>query len=94
MIGGGPIVTECLLVKAGLRPLEALETATLRPAIYFEMENDLGLISEGMLADLVLLDANPLDDIGNTRKINSVIKQGKLYSRKDLDKMLEDLDKQ
>ena len=80
-----------VLVEAGLSPLDALKTATVNPAKYFNLENELGTISENKWADLVILDASPLDDITNTQRINAVIKQGKYYNRKDLDKKLEDL---
>lgn len=80
-----------LLVKSGLSPMESLEAATLAPAKYFNMENELGLIQEGYLADLVLLDANPLEDIANTQKINSVIRNGKLRTRSDLDELFKSL---
>lgn len=53
-----------LLVEAGLTPLEALKTATLNPARYFGMENELGSIEEGMWADLIMLNSNPLVDSG------------------------------
>lgn len=76
-----------VLVKAGLSPLDALKTATINPARYFNLETELGSIQETMWADLLILDSNPLENIQNTKKINAVIKQGKLYSRKDLDKM-------
>jgi len=70
-----------IYVDAGMTPLEALASATTTPAKWFDMENELGLIKEGMLADLLILDANPLDDIRNTREINSVIKAGALTDR-------------
>ena len=82
-----------LLTKAGLAPMEILKAATYNPAKYFDMENELGLIKEGYWADLVLLDADPLADIDNTRKIQAVFKQGKYYSRSDLDAMLDGLDR-
>ncbi len=70
------------LVRAGLSNLEALQTATLNPAIYFELEGQLGRLEEGYWADLVLLTENPLDDIANTKKIATVIKQGVVYDPK------------
>lgn len=82
-----------LLVKAGLSPMDAIEAATLNPARYFEMQDSLGLIAEQMLADLVLLDANPLENISNTKKINAIVRNGKYYSRQALDEKLEKLDK-
>jgi imidazolonepropionase-like amidohydrolase len=81
-----------LLVKAGLKPMQALQTATLNPARYLERQKDFGTIELGKLADLVLLDADPLKDIKNTKKIASVIVRGKLLIRKELDKMLADVE--
>jgi imidazolonepropionase-like amidohydrolase len=77
------------LVGAGLTPRDALEAATLAPARFFEAEKDLGSIDKGKLADMVLLDANPLDNIRNVRKVQAVFSHGKYYSRKDLDAILE-----
>jgi len=75
-------------VAAGFTPLEALQTATLNPAKFLGMDDRLGTIEKGKLADLVLLDANPLEDIRNTQKIAAVIVNGRYLSRHDLDKML------
>jgi imidazolonepropionase-like amidohydrolase len=75
-------------VAAGFTPLEALQTATLNPARFLGMEEQLGTIEKGKLADLVLLNANPLEDISNTQKIAAVIVNGQYYSWKDLEKML------
>ena len=58
-----------LLVCAGLTPLEALQAATLNPARYLETTDSLGTSDLGKVADLVLLDADPLVDIGNTRRV-------------------------
>jgi imidazolonepropionase-like amidohydrolase len=76
------------LVEAGLSPLEALQTATLNPARVLEMADSLGPIEPGKLADLVLLDANPVEDIRNTQKIRAVVADGRLYRRADLDQLL------
>ena len=81
-----------LFVKAGLSPFEALKTATVNPAKFMRREKDLGTIETGKLADLVLLDANPLADISNTRKINSVVANGRYLSREFLEKMLSDIE--
>jgi imidazolonepropionase-like amidohydrolase len=78
------------LVAAGLTPLEALQTATLNPARVLDLEDSLGTVEIGKLADLVLLDANPLEDISNTRRIRAVIADGRLYGRTELDRLLED----
>ena len=76
------------LVQAGLSPYEALKTATSNPAKFLRKENELGTIEKGKLADLVLLNANPLENISNTKKIEAVVVNGKLLQRKDLDAML------
>jgi imidazolonepropionase-like amidohydrolase len=78
-----------LFVQAGFSPLEALKTATINPAKYFNMENQMGTIEKGKIADMVLLDANPLENISNTKKIYAVIVNGKLLERKDLDELLD-----
>ncbi len=81
-----------VLAKSGLSNLEVLRTATTRPAEYFNIEGELGRIQESMLADLLILYANPLDDINNTLKIDAVIKQGNVMDRAALDKKLAILD--
>jgi imidazolonepropionase-like amidohydrolase len=75
-------------VKAGLTPMQALQTATKNSADYFGKLDSMGTVEKGKLADLVLLDANPLDDIGNVRKISAVVINGRLLDRKTLDRML------
>jgi imidazolonepropionase-like amidohydrolase len=77
-----------LLVQAGLSPLEALRTATLNPARFLGREKELGTVERGKLADLVLLDADPLQDIHHTQRIAAVIIGGRLYDRASLDAML------
>ena len=74
-------------MAAGFTLLEALH-ATLNAAQFEGMEEQLGTIEKGKLADLVLLSANPLEDISNTQKIAAVIVNGHYYSGKDLEKML------
>ncbi|HEV8582652.1 MAG TPA: amidohydrolase family protein [Thermoanaerobaculia bacterium] len=81
-----------LLVEAGLSPMEALQAATLNPARYLGKEKDLGTVEKGKIADLVVLDANPLEEIGNTRKIDSVVTGGKLHPKSELQKMLADIE--
>ena len=77
-----------LLVSAGFNPMEAIQAATLNPARYLGRERDIGTIETGKLADLVLLDANPLDDISNTQKIRAVIVNGRYLNRETLGAML------
>lgn len=77
-----------LLVKAGLSPLEALQAATLNPAQFLKVADSLGALEKGKLADLVLLEGDPLADIGNTARIRAVILNGRLLTRSDLDGFL------
>jgi imidazolonepropionase-like amidohydrolase len=77
-----------LLVEAGLTPMQALQAATLTPARVLNKAKDLGSIETGKIADLVLLDGNPLDDIRNTQRIHAVTVNGKLLDRAALDRLL------
>jgi imidazolonepropionase-like amidohydrolase len=70
-----------------MTPLQALQTATLNPAIYFGKTAEWGTVEAGKVADLVLLTRNPLDDIANTRAISAVVADGRLYRARDLDRM-------
>jgi imidazolonepropionase-like amidohydrolase len=72
-------------VAAGFTPLEALQTATLAPADFYQRRSDFGTVLPGRIADLVLLEANPLDDIANTRRIAGVIADGHYFSKHDLE---------
>ncbi len=77
-----------LFVQAGFTPMEALQTATINPPTFFGMLDSLGTVERGKLADLVLLDANPLEDIHNTQKINAVVVNGRLIPKSELQAML------
>jgi len=77
------------LVRAGLSPLEALESATMRPAEYFSLQDQMGTIDVGKRADMVLLDENPLDDISNTRAISMVVSKGIVLTVDDLGQLLD-----
>jgi len=77
-----------LMTAAGFTPMEALQSATRGAAEFFGEENRWGTITAGMRADLVLLDADPLADIANTRKIAGVVLNGRYLDRKKLDDML------
>ncbi len=66
-------------VGAGLSSFEILRSATLEPARFFGMLDSLGTVEAGKLADLVLLDANPLDDIANARRTSVVVANGRLF---------------
>lgn len=82
-----------LLVKAGLTPAEALASATRLPAIWLGIEDKIGTVEVGKYADLVLLDANPLDDVQNTRKISGVFFNGRWVDKEKIDTMLSDVAK-
>lgn len=78
---GGTIHDElAALVAAGLTPMQALQTATSQPARFLKISHSLGTIEVGKTANLVLLDANPLDDIHNTARISTVILHGHVVS--------------
>lgn len=79
-----------LLVEAGLTPFEALQTATVNPAKFLGREKERGTIEKGKFADLVLLDANPLENIANTKNIAAVVFDGKYYSKTDLENLLNE----
>jgi len=74
-------------VEAGFTAMEALQTATSNPATFLGAK-DAGTVAAGSVADLVLLTANPLDDIRNTRKIGAVVANGRFFDRAALDQML------
>jgi imidazolonepropionase-like amidohydrolase len=83
-----------LLVDAGLTPLEALQTTTLNVAKFLGKNAAMGTVASGKAADLVLLDASPLEDIRNTRRIYAVVLRGRLLNRAKLDQMLEQAKRQ
>jgi hypothetical protein len=76
------------LVKAGLTPAEALKAATWNGAEFLGRTSDVGSIEKGKIADLVVLDANPLADIRNSQKISAVVLNGKYLDRTALDQLL------
>jgi imidazolonepropionase-like amidohydrolase/Tol biopolymer transport system component len=73
--------------RGGMSPLEALKAATVTPATALGYIKDIGTLEEGKLADLVILNANPLDDIGNTDEIDSVMLGGRLYDVKTMNEI-------
>lgn len=75
------------MVAAGLTPLQVLQAATKNAADYLGKLDSMGTIEKGKIADLVLLDANPLESIGNATKIRSVVVNGRLLDRDALDRM-------
>lgn len=70
--------------------MQVLQTATINPAKYFNRQSVVGSIEAGKVADLVLLNANPLDDISNTKAIETVVRKGQVLDRARLKGMLED----
>ena len=100
MLAGTDLANACLvpgislhdelaaLVSAGLTPRDALVAATTAPAAFLERNDVQGRVATGQMADLVLLDADPLVDISNTRRIQAVIANGRAFDRVVLDSML------
>jgi imidazolonepropionase-like amidohydrolase len=82
-----------LLVKAGLTAEEALVSATRLPATWLGIESKIGTVAPGKFADLVMLDANPIEDIKNIRKISGVFVNGRWLDKSNINKMLVDLSK-
>jgi len=78
-----------LFVDAGLSPREALETATRTGPVFFGRTDDYGAVAPGKVADLLILERNPLEDIANSRSIQAVVKAGTLRDQPDLDVLLE-----
>ena len=76
-----------LFVRAGLTPLQALQTATINPARYYGNTAQWGSVAEGKTADFVVLARNPLVDIANTRTVMATVADGRYYSPRELDKM-------
>lgn len=98
---GVPILTGCdaslagfcvhdelvALVGGGMTPLQALRTATVNPARYFGLQT-YGTVAAGQVAELVMLDGNPLEAIANVRRIRTVISSGRILDRTELDAQL------
>lgn len=77
--------------NSGLSPAEALRAATLNGAVFFEQEQYYGSVEEGKVAELVLLEENPLENIKNTQKVSKVMVRGKVYDKDQLGKMMQSL---
>jgi imidazolonepropionase-like amidohydrolase len=78
-----------LLARGGLSPFEIIRAATFEPAAFFKMLDSAGTIAPGKLADLVLLDANPLEDIRNTRRIHTVFANGRVFGSRQRASLLD-----
>jgi ankyrin repeat protein/imidazolonepropionase-like amidohydrolase len=83
-----------VFVQAGLSPMQALQTATYNPAKCLGKLDSMGTVEHGKVADLVLLDADPLQDIRNTQRIAAVVVGGKIFQRAALQKMLAQVEAQ
>jgi imidazolonepropionase-like amidohydrolase len=79
-----------LMAEAGLSPLQALQAATLNLAKYLGLTDSLGTVEKGKWADLLLLDADPLENISNSKKIAGVVANGRYYSKEALQQMLKE----
>jgi imidazolonepropionase-like amidohydrolase len=79
------------LAKAGLSNRQVLESTTRLPAEWLGTSLDRGVVATGKRADLLLLEANPLERIENTRRMSGVIVSGKFYARNELDKRMEEM---
>ncbi len=80
-----------ILADSGLSPFEILRTGTVAPAVFFEEEEDHGKVERGMRADLILLEANPLEDVRNAKKIAGVFRDGRWFSKEEIDRRLEEI---
>jgi imidazolonepropionase-like amidohydrolase len=76
------------VTELGMTPAEVIERATRRSAKFLGISDQTGTVEQGKIADLVLLDANPLDDIRNTKKISTVVVRGTLYDQNGIKKIL------
>jgi adenine deaminase len=81
------------LVLAGLTPAEALRAAALAPALYFGLEGQYGSVAAGKVADLMLLDGDPLAEIRNTQRIEAVVFNGNLHDRAALDRIRQHVER-
>jgi len=77
------------MAEAGMTNLEIIQSGTINPAKYFNMEDTFGQVKEGLEADLVLIDGNPLEDLKALQKIYGVIRQGRWIAKSEIDKRLE-----
>jgi hypothetical protein len=89
--GDSALAELSLYVQAGLSPFEALRTGTANPAAFFNAADRFGAVKEGLEADLLLVEANPLEDVGAVRKLAGVMVRGNWLSRAEIDQKLGEL---
>ncbi|MBQ4822754.1 amidohydrolase family protein [Aquimarina sp. MMG016] len=81
------------MIKAGLTPLQVIQSGTINPAIFLDKENTFGQIKEGLDADIVILDTNPLEDIKALQQVSGVMVRGKWLPKEMIDKKLSEVAK-
>ncbi|WP_299161509.1 amidohydrolase family protein [uncultured Eudoraea sp.] len=81
------------MLKSGLSPLEILQTGTINPALFFNMESVFGQLKEGMAADILLVNSNPVEDISALKDLSGVMVKGKWISKADIDQKLQQIAK-
>ena len=79
------------MLRAGLSPLEILQSGTINPAAFFNMEDEFGEIKEGLSADFFLVQGNPLEDLANLRNVEGVMVRGTWISKEDIQQQLESI---
>ncbi len=79
------------MLDAGLTPLEIIQSGTMNPARYFDMEGEFGVISEGAAADMILIDSNPLEDLTAIRSPAAVFYRGKMITRTQINEILQSI---
>jgi hypothetical protein len=84
---------EALVHLADMTPAEALRAATLGPARFLRVADSLGTVERGKVADLVLLDADPLTDVRNSKRIRAVVANGRFLDRAEIDRMLAEVER-
>ncbi|WP_433337757.1 amidohydrolase family protein [Spirillospora sp. CA-294931] len=82
-----------LFTEAGLTPMQALRSATQRPATVFGLADRVGTVERGKLADLVVLDADPLADIRNTRRVHALVVNGRLITHEERERLLAEVER-
>ena len=80
-----------MLAQGGMKPLEVLKAGTLNGAEYIGLDNDIGSLETGKLADLIILEKNPLEDIRNTDSVELVMINGRLYDATTMNQLFPEV---